>query len=70
MRMFLKWIIASIALSGIIYLVTLMELDFKQFLKWELILIVILCVVIWLFFKWQRSMRLEETTVCIQFLDD
>ena len=70
MRMFLKWIIASIALSGIIYLVTLKELDFKQFLKWELILIVILCVVIWLFFKWQRSMRLEETTVCIQFLDD
>ena len=37
---------------------------------WEVIAVVVLSVIVWFLFKWRKSMRIRDTTVNIQFLDD
>ena len=70
MKSILKWIIALIILAGIVAMILSQELDFEQFLKWEFILLIIVSIILLFVLKWRRSMRIEETTVSIQFLDD
>ena len=67
MRIFLKWIIT---LGSIFTIMISKELGFEQFIKWEFMTVAIISVLVWLYFIWRRRMRLEQTTICIQFLDD
>ena len=46
------------------------KIKMSSLLKWEVITVVVLGVLVWFLFKWRKSMRIKETTVNIQFLDD
>ncbi len=70
MKSIFKWIIAFVVLGGIVAGMIFQELDYEQFFKWEFILVGIMGVTVLLLMKWRRSMRIEDTEVCIQFLDD
>ena len=70
MRSVLLWIIALILIGSVVYFTSMGELDIEQFYRWEIIVTVALSIVIWLIFKWRRTMRLERTNVPLQFLDD
>ena len=70
MRSTFRWIITLILISSVVYLTVMTELDLEQFFKWEIIVAVVLSIVMWLIFQWRRAMRLEETNVPLQFLDN
>ena len=70
MKSILKWIIALIVLAGTIFMILPQELDFEQFLKWKFILAIVVSILVLFVLMWRRSMRIEDTTVSIQFLDD
>ena len=70
MKSIFKWIITFVMLGAIFPIMVFKKLDFEQFFKWEIITVVIVSVIVWLYVIWRRSMRLEETTVNIQFLND
>ncbi len=70
MKTIFKSIITFSVFGGISAMIFYIESDFEQFDKWELIAVAILGLVIWLFFQWRKMMRLEETTISIQLLDD
>ncbi len=70
MRPIFKWLITLILGTLIFYLTGMTELNFVHLYRWEIIVTVVLCIAIWLIFQWRRTMRLEETNVHIQLLDD
>ena len=70
MKSIFKWIIVVIVAGSIVTTVISKKLYSEQFFKWEFILVGIMGVTVLFFLKWRKSMRIEETEVCIQFLDD
>ena len=70
MRSVFLWIIALILIGSLFYFISIREMDFEQFYRWEIVVAVVLSIVIWLIFQWCRAMRLEKTNVPLQFLDD
>ncbi len=64
------WIIAFILIGSVFYFTSTGKLDLEPFYRWEIVVAVILCIVIWLIFQWRSAMRLEKTNVLLQFLDD
>jgi len=70
MKTIFKLFIVLVVLGTIIAIMTYKEFDVKPYLRWELFVIMIPGISVWLFFLWRKMMRLEETTVSIQLLDD
>ncbi len=70
MKSIFKWIIALVIFGVIFTIMISKEFDFEKLLKWEIITVVIVSVIVWLYFIWRRNMHLKDTMVCIQFLDD
>ena len=70
MRSTFRWIITLILIGSVVYLTIMTELDLEQFYKWEIIIIVVLSIVIWLILQWRKTMRLKKTNVLIQLLDE
>lgn len=70
MKSIFKWIITFVVLGTIFTIMIYKEFDVKTYLTWELLAVVTPGIAVWLFFLWRKMIRLEETTVGIQLLDD
>lgn len=70
MRSYSKLLVMLVVSASVIIMVISKEMDLEKFLQWEFIFLIILGVSICFLFMWRRSMRLKDTPVSIQLLDD
>ena len=66
----LKLLIILVVLVSVVTMVLSKEIDLEKILLWEIIFIFTIGLLIGLFLKWRRSLRLEDTHISIQLLDD